>query len=83
MGNEEVFVFTGGPPPNWLEKHSWFAPVQVAPAETMPVIIRKSQSADPLLCCLIAVTLHPLKLPFSQIIFECTLQISVWPIEPT
>lgn len=33
----QVFVFTGGPPPNWLESHSWYAPVRVAPAEKMPV----------------------------------------------
>jgi hypothetical protein len=33
----QVFTFTGGPPPNWLERYSWYAPVQVSPADTMPV----------------------------------------------
>lgn len=53
MENQEVFTyFTGGPPPNWLESNSWYAPVKVAPAETMPLVGLKKLDLKVGMCCM-------------------------------
>lgn len=52
MDNKEVFTFTGGPPPNWLERYSWYAPVQVSPADTMPMVGLKKLVLQMSMCCI-------------------------------
>ncbi|XP_024365281.1 uncharacterized protein [Physcomitrium patens] len=53
MENQEVFTYyTGGPPPNWLDRDSWYAPVTVAPAETMPPVGLRKLELKVDMCCM-------------------------------
>ena len=41
----QVFAYTGGPAPRWLDRNAWYVPVQVAAdhLEKMPVSLRPSK----------------------------------------